>query len=212
VRDDPGLAPPPSARFAVGHLPRFAGEERGCSTLLLTRKAEEVDRRAARGSRRRGRKAARLSVISVIVTATDDAKALSRLLTALVPAAAEGLVREVAVIGAEGPSTALAEDAGADLFEHFGAAAARARGPWLAGLPLAALFAPDWIEILAGHLAWEPPTPARLVARPDGFSLARAPEGWLAPKRLAPSAGLAEQDFQRLARRSGRRLRVLGRR
>jgi hypothetical protein len=156
-------------------------------------------------------------MISVILTASDDAKALARLLTALVPAAAEGLVREVALIGAAGASAALAEDAGADLFDDFGAAAARARGPWLAGLPLAAGFAPEWMESLAGHLARDPPTPARLVARPHGFGLggfrlAGGPEGWLAPKPPAPSAGLVEQDFQRLARRSGRRLRVLDRR
>jgi hypothetical protein len=151
-------------------------------------------------------------MISVILTASDDAKALAKLLTALVPAAAEGLVREVAVIGAAGASAALAEDAGADLFEDFGAAAARARGPWLAGLPLAAVFAPEWTEILAGHLARDPPAPARLVARPGGFGLAGGPEGWLALKPLAASAGLVEQDLQRLARRGGRRLRVLDRR
>jgi hypothetical protein len=151
-------------------------------------------------------------MISVILTASDDAKALGKLLTALVPAAAEGLVREVAVIGAAGASSALAEDAGADLFEDFGAAAACARGPWVAGLPLAAVFAPEWMEVLAGHLARDPPTPARLVVRHVGFRLAGGPEGWLALKALAPSAGLVEQDFQRLARRGGRRLRVLDRR
>jgi len=151
-------------------------------------------------------------MISVILTASDDPNALAKLLTALVPAAAEGLVREVAVVGAAGPSAALADDAGADLFADFGAATARARGPWLARLPLAAALAPDWIEILAVHLARDPPTPARLVTR-AGFSLAAAPEGWLAPKSLAPSAaGIVEQDFQRLARRGGRRLRVLDRR
>jgi hypothetical protein len=148
-------------------------------------------------------------MISVILTASDYAKALARLLTALVPAAAEGLVREVAVIGAAGASAALADDAGADLFEDLGAAMARARGPWLAGLPLTAMLAPDWMEVLAVHLAREPPTPARLVTRP-GFSLGRGPQGWLAPKGL--SAGLVEQDFQRLARRNGRRLRILDRR
>jgi hypothetical protein len=151
-------------------------------------------------------------MISILLTASDDAKALARLLTALVPAAAEGLVREVAVIGAAGASAALADDAGADLFDDFGAATARVRGPWIAGLPLTATLAPDWMEILGVHLARDPPTPAHLVARPAGFSFARGPEGWLAPKGLEASAGLVEQDLQRLARRSGRRLRVLDRR
>ena len=148
-------------------------------------------------------------MISVILTASDDAKTLAKLLTALVPAAAEGLVREVAVIAAVGRSAELADDAGADLFEDFGAAVARAKGPWLAGLPLAAVLATDWMETLAGHLARDPPAPARLVARSGGFSFASNPEGWLAPKS---STGLVEQDLQRLARRSRHRLRVLDRR
>ena len=151
-------------------------------------------------------------MICVILTATDDPKPLARLLTALVPAAAEGLVREVAVIGAEGPSRALADDAGADLFESFGEALAHARSVWLAGLPLAAVLASDWMQVLADHLAGDRPGPARLIARSAGLRLTAAPEGWLIPKRLAASAALAEQDLQRIARRGGRRLRILHRR
>jgi hypothetical protein len=150
-------------------------------------------------------------MISVIVTASGDAKALARLLTALVPAAAEGLVKEVAVIGAEGPGAALAEDAGADLFAAgaFGEATARARAGWLAGLPVEALLAADWMAQIGVHIARDDNLPARLVARGFGFG---GREGWLVPKRLAPSAVLVEQDLQRLARRRGRRLRVLDRR
>ena len=144
-------------------------------------------------------------MISVIVTASDDAEALARLLTALVPAAAEGLVREVAVVGARGLAAEVAEDAGADRYEASGAAFERARGPWVVGLPLAAALAPDWMAEIADHMRRAPNEPARLTAR--GFSL-RAPEGWLVPKRLAPSAVVVEQDLQALARR-GRRLRVL---
>jgi hypothetical protein len=146
-------------------------------------------------------------VISVIVTASDDAEALARLLTAFVPAAAEGLVREVAVVGAAGPAAAIAEDAGADAYDDFAAALARARGPWIAGTPLHAVFAPGWIELVAQHLRRTPAEPARLVA--PGFGLGRR-EGWLVPKPLAPSAGAVEQDLQRIAR-LGRRLRVLHR-
>jgi hypothetical protein len=147
-------------------------------------------------------------VISVIVTASEDGKALARLLTALVPAAAEGLVREVAVVGARGVAAEVAEDAGADRYDGFAAALAGARGPWIAGVPLAAILAPDWMELIAVHIRREPLAPARLAAR--GFSL-RAPEGWLVPKALAASAGAVEQDLQRVARR-GRRLRILDRR
>lgn len=148
-------------------------------------------------------------MISVLVTASDDPSALTRLLTALVPAAAEGVVREVGVIGAVDPARAIADDAGADLYDSFGEAFAKAKGPWVAGLPLGAHLAPDWMELVSAHLAQEPQAPVRLIARRLGLSA--SPEGWLVPKRLATSAAVVEQDLQRLARRGGR-LRILDRR
>ncbi len=153
-------------------------------------------------------------MISLIINGGEDHKALSRLLTALVPAAAEGLIREVAVLGALGRSYDVADDAGADLYPAgaFAEAFGRARGPWAAGLPLAASFAPDWIEVLGRHLAMEPAEPARLVAHGGWPLLPSTLDGWLAPKALAPSAAPREQDLQRLARRSRWRLRILNRR
>jgi hypothetical protein len=151
-------------------------------------------------------------LISVLVTASDEPKTLTRLLTALVPAAAEGLVREVAVIGAAGPALAIADDAGAELYDTLSEAFERAKGPWVAGLPAAATLAPDWMELTIAHLAKEPQAAARLVAHSRGFSLSAGLEGWLAPKRLAETASaVVEHDFQRLARRGGR-LRILDRR
>ena len=151
-------------------------------------------------------------MISIILTAQDDPRPLARLLAALVPAAADGLVKEVAVVATEGPSRTLADDAGADLHASFAEALAAARGDWLAGLPLSAVFVTDWMDQVAQHLAREPPAPARLTARPAGLSLGASPEGWLVPRRLL-AAGAAEQDVQRLARRGGgRRLRILDRR
>jgi len=152
-------------------------------------------------------------MISLIVRGGEDHKALSRLLTALVPAAAKGLIREVAVLGALGRSYDVADDAGADLYNAgaFDEALQRARGPWVAGLPLGASFAPEWIELVAAHLAREPAEPARLVGQGGWPLLSGAPEGWLVPKPPSPSAPAAEQDLQRLARRGGRRLRILRR-
>jgi len=147
-------------------------------------------------------------VISVIVTASDDAKALARLLTALVPAAAEGLVREVAVVGARGVAAEVADDCGASLYATFGEALAGARSGWIAGLALGAALTPDWMDVVAEHLREDPARPARLTTR--SFSLG-GPAGWLVPKAQAPSVGAAEQDLQRVARR-GRRLRILDRR
>jgi hypothetical protein len=151
-------------------------------------------------------------LISVIVTAQDDPRPLARLLAALVPAAADGLVRHVAVIAADGPSRELADDAGADLHPTFAEALTAARSDWLAGLPLSAVFVTDWMDQVAAHLARDTPTPVRLVTRPAGLSLSPSPEGWLVPRRLL-AAGAAEQDVQRLARRGGGgRLRILDRR
>ena len=157
-------------------------------------------------------------MISLILTASDDADALARLLSALVPGAAEGLVREVAVLGANGACSDVADEAGADLYaaDAFADALDRARGPWLLGLPVTAAFEPQWIAALGFHLAREPARPARLVASGlglIGLGLTGRPEGWLVPKSLAPSAAARprEQDLQRLARRGGQRLRVLRR-
>ena len=151
-------------------------------------------------------------MISILVTASDDPKALTRLLTALVPAAAEGLVREVAVIAAAGPERAIADDAGAELLRHLRSEAfEQAKGPWIAGLPLGPNLAPDWMELVIAHLAKDLPAPVRLAARSGRLSLAAQPEGWLAPKPPAGSAAVVEQDLQRLARRGGR-LRILDRR
>ncbi len=149
-------------------------------------------------------------MITAIIAPGADAKSLARLLTALVPAAAEGLVRQVAVVGAEGACADIADDAGADLLGSFEAAVRIAKGPWLAGLPLPTLFAPDWMEIVMAHLEREPAKPARLVSRAR-LSLGGGLEGWLAPKALAPSATVVEQDLKRLARRGGA-LRILDRR
>jgi hypothetical protein len=117
-------------------------------------------------------------------------------------------VREVAVVGAEGLAAEVAEDAGATRYDSFAAALEAARGPWIAGLPLSAVFAPDWLELVAQHLRGDQAQPARLALR--GFSWG-GPEGWLLPKALAASVGALEQDLQRIARRRGRRLRILHR-
>jgi glycosyltransferase involved in cell wall biosynthesis len=79
-------------------------------------------------------------MISVVIATHDDAQTLVQTLASLVPAAVDGLVREVIV--ADGGSTddtlAIAEDAGARLVSAVGAAEARllegcsaARADWL---------------------------------------------------------------------------------
>ena len=87
-------------------------------------------------------------MLSVVITASDDARALSRLLTALVPGAAEHLVRDVVVRGAKGASHEIADDAGATIVEgaDFAEALARTRGDWIAGLPVTVTLRSGWIE------------------------------------------------------------------
>lgn len=150
-------------------------------------------------------------MISVVITASDDAAALARLLTQLVPAAAEGLVRQVLIRGAAGASRELAEDAGATIMAPDDTVLALARGDWIAGLPLGADLSSGWMETVAAYLAAEPEKPARLTTRGGIPGLSGKAEGWLVPRRLVPAAGAREQDLQRLARRSGRRVRILRR-
>jgi hypothetical protein len=149
-------------------------------------------------------------MISVLIVASDDEAALARLLTQLVPAAAEGLVRDVLVVGAAGPSRDVALDAGATLVEPGQAPLGGARGEWLLGLPLGARLRPEWMEVVSRHLATPPPTPARL-ARTGLWPSGRRDEGWLAPLALASGGRTGEKDLERLARRRGRVLRVLER-
>jgi hypothetical protein len=151
-------------------------------------------------------------VISVILSATADPKPLARLLATLVPAAADGIVREVAVLGAAGDAALVADDAGAELYAAgaFAEAFEKARGPWVMSLPLTCGLWPDWMEVVAAHLSRD--TAARLVVKHRSF-LSPTPQGWLVPKRLASAGGVAEQDLQRLARLGGGRgLRILDRR
>jgi len=151
-------------------------------------------------------------MLSVVIAASDDAAALARLLTALVRGVAEELVGDVVVRNAAGAAREVADDAGATLCDSAGLAEAvrLARGDWVAGLPLTAILAGEWIQALAAHMERKPPASARLAAV-GGWSLRRGPEGWLAP-RSALSALATEQDFQRLTRAGGvRRLRILAR-
>jgi hypothetical protein len=149
-------------------------------------------------------------MLSIVLTASDDAGALSRLLTALVPAVARHVLGDVVVRGATGASLEIAEDAGATLVDgDFAQALARTRGAWIGGLPLGSVLAPGWIDLVVDHLQRTPATAARLTS-PGGLFTRGQPEGWLAPRSAALSPGVVEQDLKRLARRGGsRRLRIL---
>lgn len=147
-------------------------------------------------------------MITVIVPTLNSAAGLQTLLPPLVPAAVDGLVREV--IAAEGGSTdatlEICEDAGVKLVTGgIAAAAAAARSDWLLILPDDLMLRPGWDERLRAHLTRGGGTARIAGERAVGLM------GWL----RSPKAGLLV-DRGRLAGRAETRevaalVRALGR-
>jgi len=126
-------------------------------------------------------------MISVILPAVAPVHALAQLLAQLVPAAVDGLVKEVVIAGASEPGLeALIEDSGARFV-----AASGDRGALLAAG--AAVGRGDWILALdpARGLpeAWRGPVEAQLAGGAGAAALLLAPGGWLA-RLSAPPLGL----------------------
>ena len=123
-------------------------------------------------------------MITVIVPAHDSADALAGLLAALVPAAVDGLVREVIVADgdSDAATAALCEDAGATLLRgSIAAAAAIAKGNWLLIVTPDMRFPSRWIEIVADH--------SSRATRP-ALVLPPLKSGWFAGGRQTRNAGL----------------------
>ncbi len=121
-------------------------------------------------------------MLSVLIPTHDSAVELPVLLAALVPAAVDGLVREVICAdGGSGDATAaICEDAGARMVAGgLAAAAAAARSDWVLVLPVELHLAPDWAETVAAHLA-RGRRPAVLRARSLLARLGAGPQGLLA--------------------------------
>jgi glycosyltransferase involved in cell wall biosynthesis len=122
-------------------------------------------------------------MLSVIIPTLDSAADLQGLLAVLVPAAMDGLVREV--ICADAGSTDLTldicEDTGARVISGgLVAAAGVAKGEWLLLLPVEIRLPADWTEAMKAHLirgkrpavvrgAREPGFAARFGAVPAGL-------------------------------------------
>ncbi|WP_293400573.1 cell wall biosynthesis glycosyltransferase [Phenylobacterium sp.] len=105
----------------------------------------------------------------VVITATSD-RDLAALLSALVPAAVDGLVREVLVAdaGSSDAAAAICEDAGADVVADLAAALRRAKGDYVLALSASLRLRPGWDESVRRHLE-EGGGPALLVAREPGL-------------------------------------------
>lgn len=98
-------------------------------------------------------------MLSALIPTANSQDDLALLLAALVPAAVEGLVREVicADAGSTDATEALCEDAGARLIQGgLVAAAAQARSDWLLILPVGLRLAGGWDDAVARRLAQQP--------------------------------------------------------
>ena len=155
-------------------------------------------------------------MISVVIAVHDEERALGRLLTALVPAAVDGVVRQVIVVdGGSGDATVeIAKDSGADVLELSGpfqarlaAGCAKAKGDWLLLLDPTVLPPAGWEAAARAHMeqnpkaaAWFAPTRGGLFGGPP-----RA-HGLLVSRAMFDEAG---GYSDRLARKLGGRLRRL---
>lgn len=118
-------------------------------------------------------------MISVIIPTHDSAQTLPDLLADLVPAAVDGIVREViaADAGSTDATPAICDDAGVSLIlGGILAAAATAKGDRLLILPVNMALPADWRRSLHAYVAGAG-DPARLRGpRPAGMT------GWIAPR------------------------------
>jgi len=134
------------------------------------------------------------------------------MLADLVPAAVQGLVRDVLLAGPaqEGAVAALCEDAGVVVAGDLRAAAGQARSDTILVLPGNLRLAPGWETALREHLAAAPANDAVLFGRVDGLAarLRARPFGVLIGReRLLAASGDAR--LQALRRALGPRAKRL---
>lgn len=134
-------------------------------------------------------------MISVVLLASEDLPGLAGQMAMLVPAAVDGLVKEVIMAGVSTSGVeALVEDSGARLVvvegeaaACFAAGAAAARGDWVLTLRAAPALREGWREPVEKHLAGGGGAPAALAA-PGGL-LSRPLHGVLVRRLDWPASG-----------------------
>lgn len=96
-------------------------------------------------------------MISAIILTGGSTRDLASILSALVPAAVDGLVRQVVVVAADIDETvaAICEDAGAEILPDLMSAGAGARADLLLVLPEDLRLRPGWDESVRRHLEGE---------------------------------------------------------
>jgi len=146
-------------------------------------------------------------MISVVLFASEDLQGLAAQMAMLVPAAVDGLVKEVILVGNSEPGVeALVEDSGArlvlvdgDASTRLAAGAAAARGDWILTLRSAPLLREGWREPVEKHLAGGGGGPAVLAA-PGGLLGRWSPRlhGVLVRRLDWPAAGGEERALVRV--------------
>lgn len=139
-------------------------------------------------------------MISVVLVASDDLPGLAAQMAMLVPAAVDGLVKEVILVADGEPGVeALAEDSGARLVttsgDRLAAGVTAARGDWILTLRSAPALREGWREPVERHLAGGAGAPAALAA-PGGLLGRLAPRlhGLLARRLDWPVGGGDEKS------------------
>jgi hypothetical protein len=113
-------------------------------------------------------------MISVVLVASEDLPGLAAQMALLVPAAVDGLVKEVILVADGEPGVeALVEDSGARLVttsgDRLAAGAAVARGDWILTLRATPALREGWREPIEKHLAGGGGAPAVLVVAGVGL-------------------------------------------
>lgn len=122
-------------------------------------------------------------MLSVVITPAGGPEDLASLFARLVPAAVDGLVREVIYAGdADAAIEEICEATGARIVAGVEAALAQARGSWVLVAP--ATFRPpdDWQDRAAAHLAHRSGR-LRISGVRTGGWLSRSPSAELRPAR-----------------------------
>ena len=153
-------------------------------------------------------------MLSALILTLNDAEALTKLFTALVPAAVDGLVVEVIVCdgGSTDATLEIAHDCGATVTDEAAVdeVVEAARGDWLLVLPVRARLPQNWMEIVVRHCAGDRAGPAQLRGPRRGWFFGRGqPTGWLIPKSMAEALDLASGGQGGLGHLAGRRVQRL---
>ncbi len=160
-------------------------------------------------------------MISVILLTLNDEATLADALADLVPAAVDGLVREVLAVdgGSTDATPEILEDAGARVVsrtgtigERLAAGAAAAKGAWLMVLPPGPALFPTWQRDVAQHIERHGDAVGLMKAERAGWWPGRGAEALLISRlRLDRSGGFAAGDkgVTGVIRRAGRPRRTL---